>query len=318
MARIFISYSSKDIEFANRLASDLKELWHKPWLDEWEINIGEGITSRIKHGISEADYMIVILSPHSVKSDWVRKELKAMHRKEIKQEKSMILPVLIDDCKIPSFLKDKKYVDFRKNCSVGLVRLINAINPGMTQAPFKDRNAYEQTLIKRIAPAYNMWFCGISLINVILTCKEFFQERLSKQGACIRFLVINPECDALESAADCTKDELENIKSHIELTIKHVGDIINKGVTKGSIELRLMNVAPGFSIVPTDTKESNNTDSGKFDGRISVEFICYRSNTEKRPHIDLIEKRDSYWYKYFYDQYVDLWEASKPCLSSKP
>lgn len=63
MAKIFISYSSKDKVFATELANDLKELGHKPWLDQWEIKVGECIVSKIGEGVSQADYVVIVLTP---------------------------------------------------------------------------------------------------------------------------------------------------------------------------------------------------------------------------------------------------------------
>lgn len=135
MARIFISYSSKNKEFARTLALDLAELGHDPWLDEWEIRVGECIPSKIEHGISEADYVVVVLSPSSVNSGWVEKEWQTKYWDEIEQNKTLVLPALIEDCKIPPLLKIKKHADFRKSYAIGLVQLTGALNPviGKTQ-----------------------------------------------------------------------------------------------------------------------------------------------------------------------------------------
>jgi len=290
-----------------KLASDLRELWHEPWLDELEIKVGENIVSRIEHGISEADYVIVVLSPFSVESGWVEREWQAKYLDEMKQKKPLILPVLLRDCRIPPLLKNKKYADFRKNYAVGLVKLIDAINIGISQVPFEDRSTLPP-LTKRTAKAHDMWFCGISEINV-MGHEDYFHEKLNeKEGVCIRVLVIDPECQAARSAADCTLDNLGGIKSDIERTILRVKHIIDKGVGKGSIELRLMEVAPGYSMIIIDPE--------KPDGQISVEFIGYKTPTDKRPHIELIKQRDNYWFNFFLMQYNMLWEKSKERLSS--
>jgi len=129
MAKIFISYSSKNKDFARKLASDFAELGHEPWLDEWEIKVGECIPSKIEHGVSEADYVVVVLSTSSVKSGWVEREWKIKYWEEIEQNKTLVLPVLIENCEIPPFLKIKKYADFRKSYAVGFVELTSAISP---------------------------------------------------------------------------------------------------------------------------------------------------------------------------------------------
>lgn len=53
-AKIFISHSSKDKNFATWLGTDLKESGHNPWFDEWDIYVGESIPEKISNGLSEA------------------------------------------------------------------------------------------------------------------------------------------------------------------------------------------------------------------------------------------------------------------------
>jgi len=135
MAKIFISHSLEDEEFASKLAEDLIEFGHEPWLDKWEIKVGECIPTKIEHGVSEADYIIIILSPSSVKSNWVEKEWKMKYWEEIERNETLVLPVLIKDCKIPPLLKTKKYADFRRKYSIGLVNLMSSISPVIKKAP---------------------------------------------------------------------------------------------------------------------------------------------------------------------------------------
>jgi hypothetical protein len=136
MAKLFISHSSQDKEFARQLAEDIKQIGHTPWLDEWEIKVGESIPKRIEQGVAEADYVVLVLSPNSTASNWVEAEWRAKYWNEAEQGQIMVLPALIADCEIPGLLKPKRYADFRKSYSVGLVQLMAAIpdiNPTETQ-----------------------------------------------------------------------------------------------------------------------------------------------------------------------------------------
>lgn len=134
MATIFISYSSKDQTFASQLAESLKNLGHKLWLDEWNIKVGESIPTKIQDGLTSADYLIVVLSSSSVKSGWMEREWQAKYWEEVKAEKIMVLPVLIENCEIPALLKPKKYVDFRGDYGSALVKLMAGISPTFTSS----------------------------------------------------------------------------------------------------------------------------------------------------------------------------------------
>lgn len=77
MPRLFISYSTTDKEFARRLAHDLQDFGISVWFDEWNISVGKCIVSEIAAAITAADFVAVVLSPHSAISRWVEEEWKS-------------------------------------------------------------------------------------------------------------------------------------------------------------------------------------------------------------------------------------------------
>jgi len=91
MARLFISYSSKDAEATRTLADTLARAGHQVWIDK-NIAGGDVWRVRIVDEIVNADAFIIVLSQNSTKSDNVRKELTIAADKE-----KQIFPVVIDD-----------------------------------------------------------------------------------------------------------------------------------------------------------------------------------------------------------------------------
>jgi len=128
MAFIFISHSSKDKEFIRKLKRDLESLGHEIWLDEGKIRTGESIPSEIQDGISEADHLILVLSPDSMSSKWVDLEWKAALSREVEEEKKIVIPVYLKSCEVPLLLKERLYVDFREEYAIGLVKLTQSID----------------------------------------------------------------------------------------------------------------------------------------------------------------------------------------------
>jgi hypothetical protein len=124
---VFISYASKDRDFAERLAADLKNSGAGVWFDQWEIKVGDSITQKINEGIRDNDYLAVVLSPDSVASHWVKKELNAAMMKELNSRSVVVLPILYRDCKIPSLIADKRYADFRADYKVGLSEILEVL-----------------------------------------------------------------------------------------------------------------------------------------------------------------------------------------------
>ena len=105
---LFISYSSKDAEFATRLANDLHSKGIKVWWDKMEMKVGDSLHKKIQEGISNSVWLGIVLSPNSV-SPWVEKELSAALAQELERRNVFVLPILYRDCQVPVFLKDKVY-----------------------------------------------------------------------------------------------------------------------------------------------------------------------------------------------------------------
>lgn len=126
-ARVFISHSSKDKQFARWISVDLKNAGHRIWFDEWDIKVGDSIPRKIGHGLDECDYVAVVLSKFAVESRWVENEWHTKYWDEIEKNKVMVLPLLKEDCAIPSLLKIKKYADFRFDYTQGLEDLMHAL-----------------------------------------------------------------------------------------------------------------------------------------------------------------------------------------------
>lgn len=75
-AKVFISYSRKDLAFVDRLAAGLEAHQITPTIDRTEIYAFEAWWKRIQTLIAEADTVIFVLSPHAVASDICRKEVE--------------------------------------------------------------------------------------------------------------------------------------------------------------------------------------------------------------------------------------------------
>lgn len=112
MKKIFISHSSIDKPFVRQLAASFSGVGIDSWIDEAEIKYGESLVQKIANAIEELDIVIAIISKNSIDSSWVKKELSLAMTKEISFDKVVIIPIVIDNCEIPFFLRDKLYADF--------------------------------------------------------------------------------------------------------------------------------------------------------------------------------------------------------------
>jgi hypothetical protein len=112
MSKVFISHSSKDKVAARYFADALEQEGHQIWMDERSIApVGPSLIESLASGLEECDYLLVLLSRNSVVSNWVQKEMNAKLLDEIKTRRVTVLPVLLEECTLPVFLREKMYLD---------------------------------------------------------------------------------------------------------------------------------------------------------------------------------------------------------------
>jgi hypothetical protein len=94
----FISYSSKDDAFAQRLHADLRAQNVRCWFAPEDLKIGDKFRMRIDEAVRVHDKLLLVLSGNSVKSAWVEKEVETAFEKERRQDnKPVLFPIRLDD-----------------------------------------------------------------------------------------------------------------------------------------------------------------------------------------------------------------------------
>jgi tetratricopeptide (TPR) repeat protein len=115
MVSVFLSHSSKDKQFVRELAEFLRQDDRiRVWLDETKIQPGDNIVGEIEDGL-DADVVLLILSPDSVSSRFVREEWTAAYWEQVNSGKIKLACVLCRDCRIPRLLENKWRFDLRTN-----------------------------------------------------------------------------------------------------------------------------------------------------------------------------------------------------------
>ncbi len=93
----FISYSTKDGTFAKRLHADLQGHGGRCWFAPKDLPIGAKTRVNIDEAIQTHDKLLLVLSKHSVASDWVEKEVETAMERERRENRIVLFPVRIDD-----------------------------------------------------------------------------------------------------------------------------------------------------------------------------------------------------------------------------
>lgn len=125
MPTIFLSHTSIDKPFVEKLAKDLNNLGINVWYDKYQIKVGESILWKIDEGIRESEYLGIVISQEAMKSEWVKTEITAAWQKQVEQKGNFVLPIYYRECEIPLFLQGIKYADFRSDYKHGLEDLVN-------------------------------------------------------------------------------------------------------------------------------------------------------------------------------------------------
>lgn len=115
MSGVFISHSSQDKKFVAKLAVDLTVRGIPVWYDAWEMEAGDKLYDRIFSGIDESTLLVLALSPASITSKWVAKELSAALAKEDHLGRKVIIPIIISDCDVPLAIADRIYANFSRH-----------------------------------------------------------------------------------------------------------------------------------------------------------------------------------------------------------
>ncbi len=93
----FISYSSKDQEFAERLHADLRSKNVRCWFAPENLKIGDRLRPSFDEAIRVHDKLMVLLSESSVRSEWVEKEVETAFEKEQREKRTVLFPIRLDD-----------------------------------------------------------------------------------------------------------------------------------------------------------------------------------------------------------------------------
>jgi len=130
----FLCHASENKSIVNGLFDDLNTAGFDPWLDSDDILPGMNPDIVIQKALHECDIVIICLSSVSVaKEGYVQKEIK--WAKSIQDEKPedtiFVIPLRLDNCKIPFGLKDIQWGDY--SAPDGFEKLIKSLNMRATQ-----------------------------------------------------------------------------------------------------------------------------------------------------------------------------------------
>jgi hypothetical protein len=195
--RLFISYSQSDGGVANKISVALKAAGHEVWKWNETLKPGDNIAKKTQEGIENADVFLLVVSENSLNSKSVMREFSMLALSEISKRELKIIPVLVDQSSVPSYLLTYLYIDISKDIDAGIAKLLESLaqqsRPGA--APVRDGAPQTTTTnVTEITAALNSGrltlVCGAGISaaagvpmwnDLLLSLLESMIERLSKE-----------------------------------------------------------------------------------------------------------------------------------------
>jgi hypothetical protein len=134
----FISYSTEDIDFADQLYDDLRKKRVPCWFAPHDIRGGKKIYEQVDAAIRRFDRVLLVLSEHSMKSEWVKTEIANARNREILEKRQVLFPI-----RLVSFEAIRKWECFDADIGKDSAREVREyFIPDFSK--WRDRVAYEK------------------------------------------------------------------------------------------------------------------------------------------------------------------------------
>lgn len=108
MTTVFISHSTRDDEFVNKLAESLHQQQYKTWIDHQDTPEGMLWANVIQDGLERGDHMILLMDESSLQSRHVRIEWQSFQA----LVKPIIMLIMEEGVEIPRLLQDYPSVNW--------------------------------------------------------------------------------------------------------------------------------------------------------------------------------------------------------------
>jgi hypothetical protein len=105
---IFISHSTANDNFVNKLADELQIRGIQSWVDHRDMPAGSRWVAELEAALTGSEIMLLVLSKAAIASSYVESEWHTFFNMGRK-----IIPLMFDDCDVPLFLRTFHQINFR-------------------------------------------------------------------------------------------------------------------------------------------------------------------------------------------------------------
>src|SRR5258708_37066132 len=110
---VFLSHSTRDRGFVEKLAERMKLDIFEPWLCEASILAAANWVEEIDKGLRSANLVLLVWSPDAAASYATQLEWTSALAREIAMQRLRLGVVMLRDCELPELLRARQYIDAR-------------------------------------------------------------------------------------------------------------------------------------------------------------------------------------------------------------
>lgn len=109
---VFLSHSSKDKSIVRPLAERLRKDGLRVWFDEWEIQSGDNIPSRLEEGLERSRVLVLCMSANAFGSDWAQLESGTYRFRDPLNKLRRFIPLKLEDAQVKGSLAQFRYISW--------------------------------------------------------------------------------------------------------------------------------------------------------------------------------------------------------------
>ena len=157
MEYTFISYSRKQLYFAEAIALHLQKEGIEIWFDLQQLGAGTDWASALKKGYGNCKRLVLVVSQTALDSKYVEVEWDMA-----RQNGREVILAVIEDVDIPGKLRDCAVIDFRTDFNAAMKRLVSYLNGNLPRP--NDRISAPGKFPYSLHLPLPIWFVIISLM----------------------------------------------------------------------------------------------------------------------------------------------------------
>ncbi len=205
MAVVFVSYAHEDGKCVQSITRRIEEAGHTVEIDKTFLDPGMQLAGEMQKKIRQARFVLVFLSPHSVSSEWVSREMYEVLGIELEEKTLQLIPCVLSECAMPeAFTRlrqfERLHIDFARDWDAAIAELLQRLRTRRSSV-FKDENHLSLNIP---VPGLEIYmtgeFCGWkrnTQCRYVETLRSYLLFGFPKEpGAFFKHFVICEEVDA--------------------------------------------------------------------------------------------------------------------------